>query len=177
MTHCSLHPTRRGRRAAPTLLALAAALALSAPGPALATDYTWVGGAQPLPTNWSFAANWANSLRAVSADDTVLRFPNSFAAASNDISVGFRLNALRAFENGQPGGGTMGGLALALSGTAPEILVGALGTLNLNAPLTGARSIGKRPAPATWCWVRATAAWRAAWWWRAGNCTRPTRRA
>jgi T5SS/PEP-CTERM-associated repeat protein/autotransporter-associated beta strand protein len=137
MTHCSLHPTRRGRRAAPTLLALAAALALSAPGPALATDYTWVGGAQPLPTNWSFAANWANSLRAVSADDTVLRFPNSFAAASNDISVGFRLNALRAFENGQPGGGTMGGLALALSGTAPEILVGALGTLNLNAPLTG----------------------------------------
>ncbi len=124
----------------PTVLhaAMLAALLLPLYRPAAAATFVWNGNSVVLPTAWSNPLNWNGGFSPLSADDTALRFPNSFVASNNDIAAGFRLNRITAFDNNGLGGlGTIGGQSITLGGADAQIHVGAAGTLVINAPLAG----------------------------------------
>lgn len=143
MLHTQTPRCRRSPLAHAALLALAPTLMLAAVGPAHAVSYEWANSSGPLPGSWAHALNWVGGVRPVSAATTELIFPNSLASSSNDLQNDFAFKAVRAFAGGSPGAGTIGGLTLQPSGSAPEILVGALGVLTLNAGLTGSTAFGK----------------------------------
>lgn len=130
----------------PTVVHAAALAALLAPlhEPAGAVTVTWLGGSAVAPTSWANPRNWSTGLLPPSADDTALLFPNSFVLATNDIAAGFRLNQIRAFDNGGTGGnGTIGGQAITLAGAGAQLFVGAAGSLVINAPLSGSVAFSK----------------------------------
>ena len=140
---------RTARLLRPSAMRSAALAALLLPllQSAQAINYTWVGNNLLAPTSWANPLNWAGSLVPQQGDDTGLLFPNSFVLASNDLAAGFRLNRIRAFDNGGQGGvGNIGGQLITLSGANAELFVGAGGTLAVNAPLSGSVAFSKTGA-------------------------------